>query len=206
MTAATLRLHPPKVVVDTLNLVTGQKTLALDFTAPRGAHDKLGTTATEGDAIVLNGEGGGFDDVAASIGRIASKIDAIPFDDIGKSLDATLRSVEATVGSDEMQTAVRELSATMSELHQLVRDADQGLAPALAKLPAIADQLQQAVANANHALGGAGYGANSDFQRNMQRLMKQMSEAARSVRMLAEDLDRHPESILRGRSESGGTK
>jgi paraquat-inducible protein B len=40
----------------------------------------------------------------------------------------------------------------------------------------------------------------------MQRLMKQVSEAARSVRMLAEDIDRHPESLLRGRSENGGGK
>jgi paraquat-inducible protein B len=49
-------------------------------------------------------------------------------------------------------------------------------------------------------LGEGGYGGNSDFQRNLSRLLDQVDEAARSIRLLADFLDRHPEALLRGRT------
>ncbi len=149
---------------------------------------------------MLEGQSGGFDNVAVALGRIAGKIEQIPFDDIGKNLDATLVSVKDTVGGQDMKNAIAELNQTMQDVHKLVKSADSGLTPALAKLPAMADQLNQAIENANHAFGNAGYGADSDFQRNASRMMRQVDDAMRSIRLLAEFLDKHPESLIRGRS------
>ena len=155
----------------------------------------------EGELLVLPGEGGGMDNVSVALGHIAGKLEKIPFDDIGKNLNETLASVSNTVGGQDMQNAIKKLSATMEDVRKLVANADKNLGPTLERLPQIADQLQQAIAGANTALGGgAGYGADSDFQRNIQRLMTQVSEAARSFRLLADFLDRHPEALLRGRN------
>jgi paraquat-inducible protein B len=82
----------------------------------------------------------------------------------------------------------------------LVQHADRGMTPVLQRLPQISAELQQAVAKANAALGEGGYGSNSDFQRNMSRLLDQVNEAARSIRLLADFLDRHPEALIRGRT------
>ena len=202
LSPASLREHPARVYLDSQSLITGQKVLSLDFAFVKPMQP--GEVAMEGDAIVLPGEGGGIDNITVALGRVAAKLEQIPFDDIGKNLDATLRSVQTTIGGEDMQNAVHQLSLTMNDVHKLVKDADNGLTPALARLPAIADQLQQAVANANQAFSGSGYGANSDFQRNATRLMQQVSEAMRSLRLLADFLDRHPEALIRGRSDGAG--
>ena len=197
-----LREHPARVFLDSQSIITGTKVLSLDFAFVKPMQP--GEVTMEGDAIVLPGEGGGIDNLTVALGRVAAKLEQIPFDDIGKNLDLTLKSVQTTIGGEDMQNAVHQLSLTMNDVHKLVKDADNGLTPALARLPAIADQLQQAVANANQAFSGSGYGANSDFQRNATRLMQQVSEAMRSLRLLADFLDRHPEALLRGRSDGAG--
>jgi paraquat-inducible protein B len=60
--------------------------------------------------------------------------------------------------------------------------------------------------NANGALGINGYGPNSEFQRNMDRMMSEMNDAARSFRVLADYLDRHPEALIRGRASQASER
>ena len=42
-----------------------------------------------------------------------------------------------------------------------------------------------------------------DFGRNASRLLAQLSDTARSFRVLADLLTRHPEALIRGRTEQG---
>ncbi|RYZ59696.1 MAG: MCE family protein, partial [Proteobacteria bacterium] len=198
MSLDTLRSHPPRVFLDSTSFLTGQKALTFDFSSTRPP--KPGEIVMEGEVLVLPGEAGGIDNVTVALGHIAGKLEQIPFDEIGKNLDATLVSVNQVVSGPDLKNAIHELSATMTRAHHLMDEADQGLTPALKKVPEMANQMQQAVANANNALGQSGYGSNSDFQRNMSRMMLQVSDAVRSVRLLADFLERHPESLIRGRT------
>ena len=50
---------------------------------------------------------------------------------------------------------------------------------------------------------GGGYGQNSDMQHGLERLLNQVNDTARSVRTLADYLDRHPEALIRGRAGDG---
>jgi paraquat-inducible protein B len=74
--------------------------------------------------------------------------------------------------------------------------------PALDRVSQISQGLQGAVDRINRSINSAdsGYGANSQFNRDLGRLLDQASDTARSVRLLADYLDQHPESLLRGRS------
>ena len=205
MTQPMLREHPPHVILDSPSFLLSQKVLSLDFSNARTVLTAADVWQ-EGELLVLPGESGGLDNVSVALGHIAGKLEKIPFDDIGKNLNDTLASVSNTVGGQDMKDAIAKLSATMSDVQNLVNNANKNLGPALERIPAIADQLQQTIASANHAFGESGYGANSDFQRNVQRLMGQVAEAARGIRLLADFLDRHPESLLRGRNGSAGEK
>ena len=77
--------------------------------------------------------------------------------------------------------------------------AEAGLGPALLRLPGISERLEHAVEQADAIFGRNGYGSNSTAQRNLQRMMDQIGEAARSIRLLADFLNRHPEAVLSGR-------
>ena len=191
-----------RVTLDSSNLLTGQKMLSLQY-VPKA---KPGDVEQEGELLVLPSQGGGLDNVTASLSEVASKLNQIPFDEIGKNVNKTLLAVSQTVGGQDMQNALHSLSETLRDADKFVREADAGLQPALQRLPEIADQLQKAVQRANTALGETGYGQNSDFQRALERVMNQVSDTARTFRLLADFLDRHPEALIRGRSSGGSEK
>ncbi|MGH7439859.1 MAG: intermembrane transport protein PqiB [Polyangiaceae bacterium] len=76
----------------------------------------------------------------------------------------------------------------------------------LAQLPAVAQQMAEAAQKASGTFGPEGYGRGSPFERNMDHLMNQVGDAARSFRALTDYLDRHPEALLRGRASEGAER
>jgi paraquat-inducible protein B len=75
----------------------------------------------------------------------------------------------------------------------------------LQKLPQLAQGLDDAVRRTNRLLGSVdtGYGGDSKFNRDADRLMLQLTDTARSLRVLADLLARHPEALIRGRTDQG---
>jgi paraquat-inducible protein B len=185
-----------RAVLESSNFLTGQKAISLEF-VPNAPPATLGE---EGSAFVMPSQGGGLDNITSSLSDIATKLDAIPFDAIGKNLNSVLASVNATVSGPDVKNALQRLSETLTDVQHLVRNADRGMTPVLQRLPKISEDLQQTLAKANAALGEGGYGGNSDFQRNVSHLLDQVNDAARSIRLLADFLDRHPEALIRGRA------
>jgi paraquat-inducible protein B len=185
-----------RAVLDSSSLLTGEKVISLQYVPNASAAE----VTHEGDALVIPSQNGGLDNIVTSLSDIATKIGKIPFEQIGDNLNQTLASVRQVVGGPQVREALQRLSATLADVQRLVRHADTGLQPVLQRLPHIADQLSQAVEHANAALGEQGYGGNSDFQRNIQHVLDEVSDAARSVRLLADFLDRHPEALIRGRT------
>ena len=76
------------------------------------------------------------------------------------------------------------------------------MSPAIARLPAITASIEQAVTRAGQVLSSLdrGYGKDSETQRELARAMVQVGDTARSIRQLADFLDRHPEALIRGRA------
>jgi paraquat-inducible protein B len=184
-----------RVVLETSNFLTGQKVLSLKY-VPGAAPEAV---ASEEDVLVLPSATQGLDELSAAAGEIASSLGSIPFGEIGANLNRTLASVERAVGGPELERAIVSLDATFREVHSLVQRAEAGLGPALLRLPAISERLEHAVEQADTMFGRSGYGSNSTTQRNLQRMMDQIGEAARSIRLLADFLNRHPEAVLSGR-------
>ena len=96
----------------------------------------------------------------------------------------------------------------MNSVQDLVKKADAGLTPTLKRLPEITAALQDAVAKTGRTAGSieASYGNNSQFQRELERAMTQVGDTARSIRLLADFLDRHPEALIRGRGGLAATR
>ena len=174
--------------LQTASYLTGQRVVALDFVPnPRPAD-----VVMEGGDIVVPSQGGGLDNILVAASDIAAKLDRLPLDQIGQNLNGVLRS---TTGA-------------MNSVQDLVKKADAGLTPTLRRLPEITAGLQDAVAKTGRTVGSieASYGNNSQFQRELERAMTQVGDTARSIRLLADFLDRHPEALIRGRGGLAATR
>lgn len=190
-----------RVKLESSNLIAGQEVLALEFVPKTEPAD----IAREGDAIILPGVTGGFDNLTDALGDVAGKLNQIPFDSIGKNLSHLIGSADQTFAGPEMKQAMHSLAVTLANAEDLSRKANDNLTPALQRLPDISAQLQSAVTHANEFMASMdnGYGANSDFSRSAKRVMDEVNDAARSIRLLADFLDRHPEALVRGKPPQG---
>ena len=97
------------------------------------------------------------------------------------------------------------LQTALASVQDLAQQLYQGLAPTVRQLPGIAFGLQGSVTQANRLLQSTdrGYGENSIFNCDVDRLMQQLNDAARSLRILADLLTRHPRALVRGRTRQG---
>ncbi len=205
---------PPQQVVDTLiksglratlqssSLITGAQQVALDF-APNAPPAKM---VMEGANFVLpTAPGGGFAGLAQGANALLDKVNAIPFDQIGQSLGGILKSVDALAGGPEAKQALTNLATTLAVAERVMKNVDTGTAPALKQLPEMSAQLQKAMANTNKLLVSldSGYGDNTKFNRDLERLLVQLNDAVGSIRSLADLLARHPEALIRGRPAGG---
>ncbi|MCO6416542.1 MlaD family protein [Siccirubricoccus sp. KC 17139] len=181
------------------NLLTGQKVISLDLVPDAPPAE----VRIENGTIVLPSVGGDSDNIMAAVGAMAGKLERFPLDEIGQNLNAALASVNGVVGGPELKDALGSLSGALGQVQELVRKADGGITPLLRRLPEIANNLDQAVRRANTAVGSIerGYGGDSSFNRQLDRTLQQVTDAARSIRLLADLLGRHPEALIRGRTE-----
>ena len=92
----------------------------------------------------------------------------------------------------------------MTDARDLMHKLDTDAGPALARLPQIAADLQETLAKANKLAGSlnTAYGGDSRFSRELERLLPQLNETARSFRALADLLARHPEALIKGRTNT----
>jgi paraquat-inducible protein B len=190
-----------RVKLESSNILTGQKQLVLDLYKDAGA----GELGKDGDAYVLPVLGGESDDIATAASNLVNRISAMPFESIGKNLDQSLAGVNALVNDKELAESVTELKSTLASTRTLVNNLNHGMTPVMQRLPTIANNLESAVQHTDKLIGSlqTGYGGDSHFSRDVTQLMSQLSDAARSIRVLADLLSRHPEALIRGRTDQG---
>jgi paraquat-inducible protein B len=183
------------------NLLTGQMQVALIMVPDA----KPAEIELDGDVMIVPTVPGQFAGITDSVNALLTKVNEMPFEQIGVNLNDTLRGFNDLANSRDLKEALASLQGTLADTQQLLKRLDAGLAPALRQLPALAASLQGTLTQANKLLVSAdtGYGNNSKFSRDLERLMLQLNEMARSFRALADLLSRHPEALIRGRTNTG---
>jgi len=167
----------------TASFITGQMLVAFDFVPNSSAPEP---TEVDG-AIVLPSVPGGLDSLTSSVTRVASKLEQLPLDQIGREVTNTLRGLDNLVNGRE------------------VRDTLASVATASKSLPGIGRAISAAADRGGKLVDSvdSGYGEGSQFRREVDRLLAQVSDTARSVRLLTDYLNEHPEALIRGRTDRG---
>lgn len=200
----TLVARGARAQIQKANLLTGQSEIAL-VQVPDAPPAEV---TIQGTDIVFPTAPGAFDSISSSVTTLLNKINAMPFDQMSASLTSTLSGLDKITNGPETKQAVDALSKTLVESETLVKQLNTDVGPALKSLPQLTRQLNTAVGSLNTVLVSAntGYGADSRFNRQLDRLMVQFNDMAQSFRALADLLASHPEALLRGRTNTGTEK
>lgn len=136
-----------------------------------------------------------LDDITSQTDRLLIKANHIPIEQIGHDLGEITSRLRRLSASPELAADATHLNSSLADLSQMLAEARPQIGPLLDKLNRTAGELSQTVLAARQLLSGQGASQNE----GLPEAIGQLSEAARSLRSLADYLQRHPESLLRGK-------
>jgi len=166
------------------SLLTGQQFIAFDY-FPDATKVRLDLS---GERVELPVVASTLPDLEAKLTGILVKLDKIPFDAIGKDLRRTLESA----------------NAMLREVDRTVKNLDREVTP---ELKASLEELRRTAASADRVMQGVDatlLGRDAPAQQELRDALQEVARAARSVRVLSDYLERHPDALIRGRT--GGEK
>jgi paraquat-inducible protein B len=174
------------------NLITGQQNVALDFVEDA---EPAEVSMDGSDFVIPSTEGGGFAGLTASATELLNKVNQMPFEQIGKDLQGILKSVNDVARGPQMKKALTDLSGMIGAAQGMIQRLDTK------QLPELVAGLDKTLASANKLVLSldSGYGDNTKFNRDLERLLVQANDALRSIRSLSDLLARHPEALIKGR-------
>lgn len=153
------------------NLLTGQIYVALDF-FPK---EKAVKVDTEQVPIELPTVANSLDELQSQVQEIATKVNRIPFEELAADMRKSLATLNSTLTAAEgTVTAIRndvtpEIAAALKDARKTLDSAGRTLAE------------------------------DAPLQQDLRQTLQELSRTAASVRVLTDYLERHPESLLRGK-------
>ncbi|HEX4025677.1 MAG TPA: MlaD family protein [Steroidobacteraceae bacterium] len=130
--------------------------------------------------------GGGLSAFTTQLGQL-------PIEQIGANVRQITARVRTLVSSPQLTDSLGHLDSTLAGIDRIVKGAEPQVQPLIASLRRAASQMEGVAAAARQSLGGA------DEQGGLTEAMDELTRAARSVRTLAQYLERHPEALIEGK-------
>ncbi len=164
----------------TENLITGQRHVAMDY-FPQAPKRRVDWSQ---EAPELPTVPSPLPDLEAKLGSILAKLDQVPFQDIGADLRKALAS----------------LDRTLVETNKVVARVDGEILPRFA---ATLEDARRALTSAERVMNDAEaglVGPDAPAQQELRNALQEVANASRALRVLADSLERHPESLIRGRT------
>lgn len=129
--------------------------------------------------------------------QILTKVDAIPIERIGQDLRQIADHLNALAASPKLMQIVSQIDDATDQLDRTVRQVGPEIQPMVVKLRQTADQADRTVAAAQKLIAGDPASQDSDIPAALHEL----TDAARSIRALADELERRPEILIKGKAK-----
>ena len=163
------------------SFLTGELYVAFEY-FPNEPRPKIDWTQ---DPLELPVVPGGLATLEAKLGSILTKIDNMPLNAIGI----------------DVKNAIEQLNQTLKDASKLVNNIDVKLVPEGTKT---LEDLRRAINSADKVLINTDstlFGKDSPAPQDLRDTLQEVTRAARSVRVLVDYLERHPEILIRGKAE-----
>ncbi len=163
------------------NLLTGQLFVAFNY-FPDAPKPKIDWTQ---DPLELPVVLSTIPDLEAKLTGILAKLDSLPWESIGR----------------EIQNDLTSLKRTLEDTSKLLSRLDTELVD---PLKTTLEETRRAIASADRVLTNTDatlVGKDAPVQQDLRDALQEMVLAARSLRVLTDYLERHPESLIRGKTQ-----
>jgi paraquat-inducible protein B len=190
--------------LETGNLLTGQLFVELDFIAD-AAPAEVGYDQAVPEIPTAPST---FRGIAQSLSRVLAKLEGLPLAEIGRHLEETAAGANRLVNNDDLSQAGVHLASALRRLDEVMAILQSETAPIASNLGqaaldarALLAATERAVRKAETTLASLDGLVSEDgsIGHEMLNMMMELSAAARSVRLMADYLERHPEALIKGK-------
>jgi paraquat-inducible protein B len=194
--------------LQTGSLLTGQLYVELDFYPddPKkqlilgGKYPEIPTVPSSMDQLKHN------------VNAFVEELNKMPLDKIGQELLETMQGANRFANAPELLEAIHTLNVTLEEIRGMTVETRDSLNRSFDDLGTLTQHLDIKVVTLSESIEktlGATRAAlkvakpGSPAAVNLNNALKELASAARSIRVLADYLERHPEALVQGKGKSG---
>jgi paraquat-inducible protein B len=173
----------------------GSAAVLLDF-VPNATSAELGSGSVP---EIPTAPGSDISGMIASFSGFGAKLDAVPLDQIADDIHQTTQKLAALSKSPQLTQSLEHLDSTLANVDHIAHSGSQKIDPILTDLRQVANEAKSTVAAAKSVIASNGMVQNEPETTGIGNALYELTRAARSLRELADYLDRHPEALLRGK-------
>jgi paraquat-inducible protein B len=173
--------------------LVGPPKVSLDF-VPDAPSATL--TTDNGMPAVPTMPASNIDAMTSGANQIIKKINDLPIKEVGEQIHDITTHINALSASPQIKDSLNHIDHSVAQIDRTLQQVSPQIGPLVAQLRQTANEADQAVAAASHTLG-----ADASSQNDLPHALRELTDTARSIRALADYLDRHPEALIRGRQE-----
>jgi paraquat-inducible protein B len=163
-----------------------------------------------------------MDEITTSLTHLLRKLEKLPIEQIGNDLRDTVQGAKRLVTSAELQEAIIALDGTLKQTQQFAETLSQVITPELRSavsnlnstlnhtrklaqnidrqvVPKLDATLKEAQSTLRSIKGSIS--KDSPLYYELMRVLKELTGAARSIRVMADYLERHPDALIYGKGK-----
>ncbi len=181
------------------NLLTGELVVALDF-FPDAAPAELGRS---GDTPVLPTVPTELEALTASVQQALERFASLPLDALVADLRQAVADIRTLVRDPRIGESLAAVDAAATSLSRTASRLEGDIGPLLVELREVATRTARAAreAEATFAATREFLGPDSRLRYDIAQMLKELTSAARSIRLFADYLERNPQALIRGRGQ-----
>jgi paraquat-inducible protein B len=143
--------------------------------------------------------------VMRTVRSAVEKFEALPLDDIVAKLDSVVAGVDHLVNESDLDEAISNFNLALIEARKAVADTRKLVQNVDGQVGPVAESAVAALGEAQTLLADAGAAVEPDSALALQlgTTLREVTEAARALRLLADYLERNPNSVVFGRGSGG---
>ena len=131
-----------------------------------------------------------MDELRRTVTDVMAEVRRLPLDKIAKEILETVEGGNRLVNSPDTQKAVHNLNAALGNVEKFTEGLDRQVDTLMTNLDNTLVTVQKGLRQID---------PNSPAAVNMNNALKELSAAARSIRVLADYLEQHPEALVKGK-------
>lgn len=144
--------------------------------------------------------------IPSSMEELSHALESLPLKALVTRTLHAIEGLDRLVNSPELPASITALHEALQSLKAAADSLDQTLGPATAGFSATAEAARETLQRLQHVLDsiGAIAAGNSPVMYDLRKTLEDLGAAARSIRVMTDYLERHPEALLRGKHTAGG--